>query len=182
MFSVLFKPSNSKYGFTLVEILIVLAILAVLAVIVLVAIDPAERQAQARDTGRLNSVTQLGHALESYYSSRAGIYPQTSTWAQDLLQSGDLSTFPDGLAYSSGSITNCTTFEQPSTNPTYCYDLDTQKGVLIFAIAESESHRGNCSNPEEAYFVYSTADGRGGTICSNGDPAPWVSGTQTYVD
>ena len=66
-------------GFTLVEILVVLAIVGILSVIVLVALNPGERQAQARDTGRLNSVTQMGHAIQSYYSARQGAFPQTGT-------------------------------------------------------------------------------------------------------
>ena len=169
-------------GFTLIELLIVIAILGILSVIVLIAVDPGERQAQARDTGRLNTVTQIGHSIQSYYSARQGNYPQTATWAQDLLSGGDLASFPDGLSYSSGSATNCTTFVQPGVDPTYCYDLDATNGALVFTVAESNSHRSKCIAPEEAYFVFSTADGRAGTICNSGDPSPWTSGTQVYVD
>lgn len=169
-------------GFTLIEVLIVLAILGVLAVIVLVAVDPSERQAQARDTGRLNSVTQIGHAIQSYYSGRQGIYPQTGTWAQDLLSGGDLSTFPSGLSYTAGTTVACETFEQPGVDPTYCYNLDADYGAIVFAKAESEAQQEKCITPEETYFVFSTADSRAGTICSDGDPTPWASGSQTYVD
>ena len=168
-------------GFTLIELLIVMAILGVLAVVVFVALSPVEKQAQARDTGRISAVIQVGHALEGHLASQ-GIYPDTSNWAQDLLDKGDLSSFPSGIAYSAYSVTNCTTFVQPGVDSTYCYDLDVDDGVILFARLEANNATDKCSVPEVAYFVYSTADGRGGTICSNGDPAPWASGTQAYVD
>lgn len=56
--------SKSFSAFTLIELLIVIGILGVMAVIVLVAINPGQKQAQARDTGRISGVSQLGHAVE----------------------------------------------------------------------------------------------------------------------
>lgn len=175
------EKSKTNKGFTLIELLIVIAILGILAVIILVLIDPVEKQAQARDTGRISSVVQLGRNVQAYYSQR-GTYPATASWAQDLLDTGELSSFPSGIAYSAYSTTNCLTFVQPATDPTYCYDLDSNNGALVFALAEANAYTQRCTAPESAYFVFSTADGRGGTICSNGDPSPWSPGTQTYVD
>lgn len=168
-------------GFTLIEILVVLAIIGVLAVIVVMSINPAERQAQARDAGRVSSVAQLGRATISYYTSRS-TYPSEAEWAQDLDDSGELSSFPSGIEYILSGTSNCTTYQQPGADPTYCYSLDATNGAIVFARAEATSHNDKCTAPEVAYFVYSSADGRGGTICSNGGPSPWVAGTQIYVD
>lgn len=171
----------SGHGFTLIELLIVMAILGVLAVLVFVAINPAERQAQARDTGRMSAITQIGHALEGYLASQ-GNYPATGNWAQPLLDVGELSSFPSGIPYNAHGVTNCTTYVQPNLDPTFCYDLDVDNDALVFARAEANNATVKCTAPEVAFFVYSTADGRGGTICSNGDPAPWASGTMSYED
>lgn len=182
----LFKSSH-KYlvnGFTLIELIIAMAIIGVLAVVVLVAINPLERQARARDTGRIATVTQLGHAVEAFYAVAGNAaYPLEVSWAQDLIDSGELTAFPSGIEYNYNTIEPCESFVQPGTNPTFCYDLDTvgSNGALVFTTLESTSNLEKCTigNP---YFVYSTADGHGGTICSASDPTPWVSGSQTYVD
>lgn len=170
-------------GFTMIELLVVIAILGVLAIVILVAINPVEKQAQSRDTGRISSVAQLGRSLEAYFTSR-GVYPDEASWAQDLIGSGEFSTFPSGIDYTAYSVSECSTYVQPGVDPTYCYDLDTAggNGAIVFARLEANSHNDKCSSPDVAYFAYSTADGRGGTICSSSDPTAWPSSSQIYVD
>lgn len=178
-----FKESISlRVGFTLIELLIVIAILGVLAVIVLVMLNPGERQAQARDSGRISSVGQLGRSLQAFYTSKT-YFPDVANWANDLVTSGELANFPSGVAYTYNSVSACSTYVQPATDGTYCYNEDQANGngALVFAKAESTSYRSRCTSPEEPYFVFSTTDARGGTICSNGDPAVWSSGTMTYL-
>lgn len=173
---------NLTSGFTLIELLVVITILGVLAVIVIVAINPTERQARARDTGRISSVNQIGRAVVAYYTSRGEFPSDDGGWADDLLNVGELSTFPSGIDYVAYSVEECSTYVQPGVNPTYCYDYDSSNEAIVFATAESQSYTSKCSSPNVAYFVFSTADARGGTICSDGDPAPWTPGTQNYVD
>lgn len=171
-----------KYkGFTLIELLIVMAIIGVLAVIVFVAINPVQRLAQTRDTGRISAVAQLGRSLQAYYTNKAE-YPPQLTWADDLLAIGEISTFPSGINYSVSGTTFCAQFVQPGDDPTYCYAVDTDYGAIVYARAESLVHTSKCTLPDLTYFVFSTADARGGTICSSTEPTPWASGTQTYVD
>ncbi len=166
-------------GFTLIEILIVIAVIGTMATVALIIINPAERQAQARDTGRIASVVQLGRAIQGYYTAR-GDYPLEDTWAQDLLDSADIGTFPAGIAYRTGG--GCTTFVQPAVNPTYCYDEEVASGngFLVYSQAESDKYNDKCPG-EAGYFVFSSADTRGGTICSATDPVPWPAGTKVYA-
>lgn len=56
------KSLNSKNGFTLIEILIVLAIVAMMAALVIVAINPARQFAQARNTQRWTHVNAILNA------------------------------------------------------------------------------------------------------------------------
>lgn len=169
----------NETGFTLIEMIIVIAILGILAVVVITAINPAERQAQARDAGRKTTVLQLGHAAQSFGVANNGNYPVESTWAQDLVGYGDLATFPAGVAYASGAP--CSNVVQPFEDPTFCYAYDATNGFLVYSVAESQQSVNKCTSTTP-YFVFSSADSRGGTICSASEPTPWISGSATYVD
>lgn len=172
-------------GFTLIELLIVIAIMGILAVVVLVLINPAQQLARTRDTGRITTVTQLGHAIQSYYASRDASYPDPLQWGQDLINASSIENFPSGVRYNSGTITACTTNSLPPVDPTFCYDLDTSGagfGAIVFSKLESVLQVEKCSGNGDTYFIFSSVDGRAGTICSTGDPVPWAPGTQTYLD
>lgn len=172
-------------AFTLIELLIVIAILGVLAVVVLVLINPGERLAQTRDTGRISSVAQLGRALHQYYIIHDEIYPDPLTWSDDLVGTGDINNFPSGVPYSANYILPCTTNATPSGQETFCYDLDTSinnYNCIVFAKLESIRQISRCSTVGDTYVVHSTADGKTGIICSNGDPSSWTQGSMTYLE
>ena len=61
-------------GFTLVELLIVIAIIGILASIVLVSLSSA--RTKARDTKRIQEISQIQSALELYYA-QYGYYPNS---------------------------------------------------------------------------------------------------------
>lgn len=54
---------NTKTGFTLIEVLVVIGILAILAAIVVVAINPARQFAQSRNTQRVANVNAILNAV-----------------------------------------------------------------------------------------------------------------------
>jgi prepilin-type N-terminal cleavage/methylation domain-containing protein len=102
--------TNLKSGFTLVELLVVIGVLSVLASGLLIAINPAQQLAKARNTARKNALKQMSDALERYKAVN-GTYPPSnycsapgSTWAQycananewipGILSSGELKTLP----------------------------------------------------------------------------------------
>lgn len=62
---------QSKKGFTLVELLVVIAILAVLAVAVVVVLNPAQLLKQARDSTRISDLAALNSAIALYFADVA---------------------------------------------------------------------------------------------------------------
>ncbi len=154
-------------GFTLIELLIVMAILGVLAVVVLVAINPVQQLARTRDTGRISSVAQIGHAVEAYYASHNGQYPAALT---DLTTSGELTTIP-GLVSNTLS-TVCTGGDEALQG--WCYDADATAGrFALWSQLESDSNLtvgGACDGTADAYAVYMSETGRTCIACPGAEP------------
>src|SRR3989338_2851312 len=66
-----------NYGFTMIELLIVIAVLGILAVAVIAAINPIEQINRSKDTGSRSDAEQLIGAVDRYYTSK-GYYPWQS--------------------------------------------------------------------------------------------------------
>ena len=180
-----------KKGFTLIELLIVMAILGVLAVVVLVAINPVEQLARARDTGRISGVTQIGRAVQAYYTSHNGCFPGNTTapcsagaeaaWSTTLVTAGELSVVPGTINHSYTTNSAPCTVDNPVNN--WCYDYDATNGSIVYATLESNTHDSKCATAtDEALIVYSTADGRGGVVCDADSLLdPVAAGVFVYV-
>src|SRR3989344_886998 len=67
------KRSQSEKGFTLIEILVVIAIIAILAAIVIVAINPAKRFQDARNSQRRANVEAILGAIQQNIIDNKGI-------------------------------------------------------------------------------------------------------------
>jgi prepilin-type N-terminal cleavage/methylation domain len=173
-----------RLGFTLIELLIVIAILGVLSVVVLSVINPMESTAKARDASRISAVIQLGKSVVSYnVNSDATGYPDPADWDIDLVSTGQPSSFPSGVKYGVNGSVVCSTNVRPSTLSTYCYDVDlTLHNALIYVTMESQTQKSKCPSGENAYFVFSTADGKSGIVCGTSDPTPWAKGSVVYVN
>lgn len=61
--------TNSKKGFTLLELLIVIAIIAILSVVLIVALNPAETLRKTRDSQRISDLSSLKTALGIYVTT-----------------------------------------------------------------------------------------------------------------
>ncbi|QQG47273.1 MAG: type II secretion system protein [Candidatus Woesebacteria bacterium] len=161
-----------KEGFTLIELLIVIAILGTLAVVVLLALNPLQQLARTRDAGRQSAVTQLGHAIEAYATTRNGVYPTpNATWITTLVNAGEIQVAPSTITFSvtTGNFGgNCTTNVQSGI----CYTSGAAGAApaVVFASLESQAQNSRCAAGTVAWAVYSTAGGRGGIACSAGQP------------
>ena len=190
----LFKNSLQK-GFTLIELLVVIAVLGVLATIVLLAVNPGEQLARARDTSRVAAVTQLGRSLQAYYTAAGGSFTAVSDgsaglvatdWMLPLITSNDLKVRPGNPSFGVAPTVNCATKFQESlgTNGTqggYCYTRTavTFADAIVYVKLESNLYNNKCTIAGEvAWAVFSTADARFGVVCKPTDP---VSGTQTFT-
>lgn len=177
---------KKKTGFTLIELLIVMAILGVLAVVVLVAINPVQQLARTRDSGRKSTITQVGHALEAYFTGRGGNYiDETATplWLGALKIAGELSVEPSTIAIgvTTAGIVPCNGVLGGGTGVEeneWCYKstgADGSEPAVVYTALESDSEISKCDSPlTTPFFVWSTADGRGGLVCTNGlsEPEP----------
>jgi len=120
-------PAQRKlFGFTLIELLIVIAILGILAAAVLVAVNPAKRQRQARDSARKNDIGQMATALQAYYTTPGlGKYPASLA---TLTTTGDLKMEPKDPTGGTYSYT----FNSASAESWLWYTLEDPTGANGF--------------------------------------------------
>lgn len=174
-------------GFTLIELLVVIAVIGVLAAIVLLAVNPGEQLARARDTSRQSAVTQLGRALQGYYTAQGAVYPAEGQiapiWTTRLTTSGDLKTTPVNPAYTTAPVAPICTYASYAVGGTvtgYCYRATTTDAI-VYVKLEATLNDAKCGATEDAFWVFSTADARAGGVCRTalqGEPAV---GTQTFT-
>jgi prepilin-type N-terminal cleavage/methylation domain-containing protein len=105
------KKSGAK-GFTLIELLIVIAIIVILAAAVFVALNPAKRFADARDSRRSSDVTNIIAALKTSQVDNGGSYIAS------------VAAMTAGAAYTVGTAAvGCDTGCTGQTTAAACVDL-----------------------------------------------------------
>ena len=68
---------ETKRGFTLIEILVVIAVIGILASLILVGLSSVQKR--GRDARRIADLREAQHALELYFTKN-GKYPDTQSW------------------------------------------------------------------------------------------------------
>ncbi len=104
-----FKKRIKKNGFTLVELLIVIGIIVILLSVVLIAVDPAKRLKQSRDSVRRQDVSDILESIITYETDNSGTIPTGIDATNRML----------GTA-STGCNVTCA---GATTPPTACLDL-----------------------------------------------------------
>ncbi|MBT4349426.1 prepilin-type N-terminal cleavage/methylation domain-containing protein [bacterium] len=75
--------TKNKKGFTLIELIIVIAVIALLASVTFVALDPAKRIGEARNSRRDSETLNIKKALEKYTVDNAGLPSVISALSDD---------------------------------------------------------------------------------------------------
>lgn len=83
------RKKNSKSGFTLIEVLLVVAAIAILAGIVIFAINPSRQLALARNDQRRSDVNTILNAVYQYSLDNDGTLPSSiGTTSKEIAKTG----------------------------------------------------------------------------------------------
>lgn len=164
------KTSYVSSGFTLVELLVVMAIVGVLAVGLVVAINPLEMMARARDTTRKQTLGQLQRAIESYRIAN-GNYPSTPSgwcgytgsawscgtdWIPGLVAAKEVKTLPIDPRHAQTGGPTCVSFSWPANYTSYIYYSNGSDYKLVAHCGvEAKSDMDSCT---AAKFTAGTQD------------------------
>ncbi len=98
MFSLMKRSTLEKQtGFTLIEILLVIGIIAVLATVVIVALDPATRFRDARNSRRTSDIQSIATAISQYVIDNKGAFPPgINTTEKQIATSSDTCAIDTG--------------------------------------------------------------------------------------
>lgn len=102
--------SFKQFGFTMIELLIVMSILGILSVAVLSAINPIEQINRGKDTGSQSDAEQLLSAIDRYYAFNT-TYPWqgTASGASDNKKAYPFTSIATALVYTDAAGTPGTT-------------------------------------------------------------------------
>lgn len=159
-------------GFTLIELLIVIAVLGILATAVLVAINPIEQINRSRDAGRISSVSQLGQAMQTYYTGQGlTLYPVNSVaWETPLLTANELKFLVTSLPVATAGTCPAANMH---TGTNICYArltlVTAGDDATIWTILDSSSNKvkaGGCAAAGNvAAAVWIASQGKTGVAC-----------------
>jgi prepilin-type N-terminal cleavage/methylation domain-containing protein len=161
--------SCARTGFTMIEVLVSLGILAVIAIALVVTLNPAELTRQARDSNRINDLSQLNQALRHYSFD----LPSGNLGSSSVLYV----SVPDPAATSSAG-SDCSNLDLPALTSGWTYHCAASStyrnidGTGWIPVNFSESRAGSAIatlpvdpvNTAAAapylYYTYAAADGK----------------------
>ncbi len=158
------KFSLSK-GFTLIELLVVIAILGILAAVVLIAINPAERIAEANDTQVRSDISTVASAVEACFTSKAtGNYEGCNDVAE-LKAGGFLKSTPSTtINWSIGTDSTVT----PAVASAEIKAYAELKATSARDDPDTDGDANTCTT-SPVYYVYDTQDGDSYVQCAAPD-------------
>lgn len=140
---------KTKAGFTLVELLIVIAIIAILAAVVFVALDPAQRFADSRDSTRSSEVNSVLNAVLKYQVDNDGTLPTALVGATNDVN----------YIIGTDGVVDCSDCGAVATNAT-CLDLDNSGELIDQYLSNMPVDPQATDDSETRYYVSKSANGR----------------------
>jgi len=158
------KSQNSKAGFTLLEILLVVGIIAILAGIVILAINPTKQLGDARNAQRRSDVITILNAVYQFSIDHNGVLP-TDDGTKDgtvVIKPGATST--DCVAASiQNEIMRTDTAAGDGTVNLYSSLVQSEASSTYVVSVPVDPLR--TSSQDTGYHIFSTAGGRV-TVCA----------------
>jgi prepilin-type N-terminal cleavage/methylation domain-containing protein len=164
---------NSKKGFTLIELMVVISIIALLSSVVLAALQ--DSRAKGRDAARIQAMIQVRNALQLYFADN-GVYPAcgspygdvvyqdrafnpatnaNSTWKNTLINGNYIKSIPNDIRYrsnassTSSGVTCTNSATQKCLNYFLAVKLEKPNSALLFD-RDINSGYASTSNPQYA--------------------------------
>lgn len=141
------KITNFNYGFTLLELLIVVAIISILAMIAFLVINPLEMIRESRDANRLSDLASLQRAINL-------AVPEATASGVEVLCSGSSGKPTPGQVLCQG-VSNSSDYNPKATNGTGWVKIDlASQSSVSFAVLPADP-----LNHDEYYYTYAS-DGK----------------------
>lgn len=161
--------TSKRKGFTLVELIIVVAIIAILAGTIFVALDPARRFAESRNSQRFSDVNTILDAIIKYQADNDG------THYLEVESLGSTSFYTIGTC-NTGGDTNC----GAKTTVTSCVDL-TDIGTNYLAKVPKDPKNGTDAKTDY-YLKKDENDSITIGACDPEGEGPGASGTAPIIE
>lgn len=152
---------NSKRGFTLIEVLVVIGIIAILSAIVLVAVNPSRQFKLARDSQRVSNMNSIINAIHQNMAEHRGVF----------MCGGSARDIPTSMTVIKSSVTPNDPGDIAScVVPNYISALPFDPSIVGSYFNDTTDYMTN-------YEIFRDTDGRI-TASSTGELAPTISATR----